>query len=529
MQKEVSASETIKSDKFLPRIVRQGRNYSTIVGWLLHRAFSGRTSKLAVAVVLSLLHLGSQAAAIFVVYWYGKQMEHSGLVKVPFVDINVDLKTEPQWLWAIVAVATVCFIVSAVLLYLSRKQILDMVEKYYARSLEQLVLLSLRVPDPRVPLASRVFMDHGLGGLTMGCRRGSLTAITFANAITAVVGGLGAAAFLFRIDLSLTVVIVVTALLAAVFLYPLTLRAVKGARDREKAQAALRLEIRKLNEDPTVEQTATSLDTVDEVARTYMVRRRVLTELVFATEIGITILLGVVIYYMASQALAGREQWAIFIAYIGALRMTLYGAALAIRAFASVSRYYPQIVRYYLFIKDMQKLDQTTLAEVRRGDKVVLGTLANGEDVVVEAGDTVAMLAIGPIRDAAFSLVGAKLDRSGEPVGAVIVAPDNMRQSSAGVVLVSAQRPEQDGEKIRAFIASEALKDRVTLIVYTNAEKVGAFGESRVLTAEEGELLQLALLGTAAGDAALKECTQKAAKRAAKAGRAGEDEDEEDV
>ena len=38
-----------------------------------------------------------------------------------------------------------------------------------------------------------------------------------------------------------------------------------------------------------------------------MMRRRVLTELVFAMEIGVTILLGVVIYYMASQALAGRE------------------------------------------------------------------------------------------------------------------------------------------------------------------------------------------------------------------------------
>ena len=124
-----------------------------------------------------------------------------------------------------------------------------------------------------------------------------------------------------------------------------------------------------------------------------MMRRRVLTELVFAIEIGVTILLGVVIYYMASQALAGREQWAIFIAYVGALRMTLNGVTLAIRAFASVSRYYPQIVRYYLFIKDMQKIDKTPLAEVRRGDKVFLGTLPNGQDVVVEVGDRLATLA----------------------------------------------------------------------------------------------------------------------------------------
>ena len=42
MQKDVSASETIKPVRFFPRIWRQGRNYSTIVGWLLRRAFTGR-------------------------------------------------------------------------------------------------------------------------------------------------------------------------------------------------------------------------------------------------------------------------------------------------------------------------------------------------------------------------------------------------------------------------------------------------------------------------------------------------------
>ena len=77
----------------------------------------------------------------------------------------------------------------------------------------------------------------------------------------------------------------------------------------------------------SVDTPPQGLESVDDLARLYMMRRRVLTELVFATEIGITILLGIVIYYMASQALAGREQWAIFIAYVGALRMTLVGAS----------------------------------------------------------------------------------------------------------------------------------------------------------------------------------------------------------
>ena len=357
MQKNVSAGETIKSDAFPSRIWRQGRNYSTLVGWLLYRAFRGRTSKLVIATGLSLLHLGSQGAAIYVVYWYGREMERNGLVTVPFLNVDVNLKAQPEWLWAIVAVSTICFVVSAILLYLSRRAILDVVENHFARSLQELILLTLRVPDPRAALASHIFMNRGLNGLSTGCQRSALTAISFAYAINGLIGGLIAAIFLFRIDQPLTTLIVVSALLAALLLYPLTLRAVKSAKDTERAREALKTEVRKLNDDLTVDRTGISLDSIHEVARSYLMRRRVMTELVFATEIGITILVGIVIYYMASQALAGREQWAIFIAYIGALRLTLYGAAQAIRAFASVSRYYPQIVRYYLFIRNIQKLE----------------------------------------------------------------------------------------------------------------------------------------------------------------------------
>ena len=97
-------------------------------------------------------------------------------------------------------------------------------------------------------------------------------------------------------------------------------------------------------------------------------RRRVMTELIFAIQIGITFILAVVIYYMASEALAGRERWVLFIAYIAALRMTLTGIAQPIRAFAAVSRFYPQIVRYYLFARDMEKIDAIHFASIEPGD-----------------------------------------------------------------------------------------------------------------------------------------------------------------
>ena len=91
-----------------------------------------------------------------------------------------------------------------------------------------------RLPDPRVRIGKHSLHGLWLGGLTTGCRRGTLTAISFATAITAVVGGLGAAFFLFRIDLPLTLLIFVSAGLAALLLYPLTLRGVASAKIGKK-------------------------------------------------------------------------------------------------------------------------------------------------------------------------------------------------------------------------------------------------------------------------------------------------------
>ena len=81
----------------------------------------------------------------------------------------MNLKEQPEWLWAIVIFSTAFFILSATLLYMSRQQILNIVQKHYAGSLEQLALLTYRLPDPRVRLASSLFIDYGFGGLATGC------------------------------------------------------------------------------------------------------------------------------------------------------------------------------------------------------------------------------------------------------------------------------------------------------------------------------------------------------------------------
>ena len=125
---------------------------------------------------------------------------------------------------------------------------MNIAEQRYARKLEELVLQSFRLPDPRARLASKLLVDVGVGGLCTGCQRGAITAISFAYAATAVVGGIGAAVFLLWSEVWLTLLVLVFAGFAALFLYPLTLRAAKSAKNREKVQTVFKRELAKLAE-----------------------------------------------------------------------------------------------------------------------------------------------------------------------------------------------------------------------------------------------------------------------------------------
>ena len=93
--------------------------------------------------------------------------------------------------------------------------------------------------------------------------------------LTAVVGGIGAAAFLLWSETWLTLLVFVSAGFAALFLYPLTLRAAKSAKDAEKVRAVFKKEWLKLAEQNSRGETLETLKCADELARASMMRRRV--------------------------------------------------------------------------------------------------------------------------------------------------------------------------------------------------------------------------------------------------------------
>ena len=140
MLRNTLLSDLAKPIPFLTRAARQGRNYSSVIIWLLYRACRGSAYKLTIAVALSLAHLACQGAAIFAIYWYGRRMEKAGDVTLPVLKIAVNFRDQPEWLWLAVIFSTVCFVMSAGFLYLSRRVIYDAVERHFAHKIEELML-----------------------------------------------------------------------------------------------------------------------------------------------------------------------------------------------------------------------------------------------------------------------------------------------------------------------------------------------------------------------------------------------------
>ena len=513
MLKDVASSKSVKPTSFLSRAAVQGANYTTTVGWLLRRAFRGRARTLFLALGLSSLYLATQAGGIYCIYWYARLLETGGAAELPFLEQAIDARSDIRLLWAVVIVAAACFMASAAFHFLSRRVILNFVEQRYARSLEEVVQQTSLLPDPRARAASRIFMNFGLPKITAGCRFGYVTSVIFYNAISGVLGGVAAALFLFYIDTPLTLLILLTAAFGALFLYPLTLRAVGFAKAREKTQSNVREEARRMSsESPT--DPSDSAETFGDVARAQFGIWRVNFEIIFALEIGKTLLLAAVIYYMATEMMAGRQNWAIFIAYVGALRLVLVGCSQAIRAYASVSRFYPQISRYYLFTKDVQHLDTVPFGKVSAGDSIVLGTLENGDDVIVQVGERLALATSDSVRELKFALLHARSKSAGGPLEMAIFDGKDS-SSSASILLLNADQFEGEcGDGLRQH--DTILAKSIALIIYRAPSKIGAFGEKRLLVIEDGEFRRLETIGSPECDAALEEFGRQARERRAR-------------
>jgi hypothetical protein len=213
---------------------------------------------------------------------------------------------------------------------------------------------------------------------------------------------------------------------------------------------------------------------------------------------------------MASQAFAGREDWATFIAYIGALRIALTGAAAAIQAVANISRFYPRIVRYFLFVRDVERSDNVPLAKIEPGDEVVLGTLSGGTDVTAKAGDRIALYTTSRVNDVLLALIGARPVAVSLPIATAVADSAGISSDAAGIALIDFHKLGGDPARLDALV--EGLRGKIVLLSYSRPDKIGAGGEVRLLTIAGHELQRYVPIGTPEADAAIDEIERAATK-----------------
>ena len=424
-----------KPISLLAGVGRQARNYTRVVLWLVYEAFHGHVRKLAAALFFNLLYLAGQIGAIGLIYGYARLMERHEPFKVPWLDVTLDT-AQPEILWGVVGLSGLLFLASGACQYLARWTTYKIAEENLADSLKSLVVLEGRLPDPRAPIASRTLVETGFAKILAVSRRGAVMGVIFFNASAGALGAIAALVFLFGMDPGLTLLILAGVALGALSLYPVALRGVRLATLRERTQVALARELRELYESGRSVELGPNMQTPAAFAAAYMGRRRIVAEFTLVLGIVVTIILALVVYYMANQARMGSASWAIFIAYIGALRLVLSGSTQVIRAFAGVSRYYPQLVPYYTLLRDSPKIDKLPLGTVSRSEAIFLGSQANGEKIIVRGGDRLAVATTDSRRHVQFAMIEAKVPASGKPIGTSIVRSGTLVNGEAGIAVI---------------------------------------------------------------------------------------------
>ncbi|SCC79480.1 ABC transporter ATP-binding protein [Saliniramus fredricksonii] len=518
-----------------------GRNYTSTILSLLRSVTESQRKKLLTGLFIGGLYLAGQAAALFIIYWYAQLLQTNTPVTFPLIAYESLPRQDVRLLALVTVSAALLFSGSVLFLFLSRAITLAVTRAWLAVRLDAIARISTRLPDSRAAGASRLVAESGLSSVANGCKRSTIAVIGLLNSFVPIVGALGAAWLLIWIDPFLTAILLGGIAVWSLLLYPLTLRAVRFTRMREKAQAAFKDEARNLSPDPALQPYELMQSAVD-IAAAYMGRRRVTSEIMLVTQVGVAGILAVAIFYVTTGMMRDDADWAIFIAYIGALRITLSGCSNGIQAYARVSRYYLEISRYQEFTQDVKGMDEREFGSVAPGDMLEIGKDGEGRARLLPAGVRVAVMGLEKPQDGPVVLVDARLLGSRMPLKSAIAdigwEDDEPRlvvdDPQTSLVIVSTRPVVTDddgnGKKLRDHTALDC-KSMTTFFVYRDIPETDDLPEDYLLVIDDLDIVALEQSGTKGWRPAIKKARRLVQKNKASGRsrrRAGDHDDDED-
>ena len=493
---------------FCLSVLQSGVNYTRNLGWVVSRSLEGRRLRAAVSVACGQLSLAAQFGAIGLLYWYAEQAQADAVVSLAPLGLDLEWRArEDFWLLgAVVAASGLCFLASAGLLHRSESLIITIGEEEMVRRLNEAARIARRLPDPRAPEASRIFLDTGLSRVSLGCRYAALSVTNILGAVTPIVGGVVAGAALVVIDPLLTGILVVGAGLGWLLLYPLMMRQVAIPDRLERSKRAFAKDLRELLRAPPDKPMPPVLGSTVEFARVMIGRQHTVNHITALLQAGTAVCGTIAALYLAAGIIRGDDDWPSFVLYLGGLRIALSSGSALPQVIGTVSRYYARIVEYMQYVLSGTGMEKRPLGRVAAGDPVVLAALPDGTPVDARGGERVALLtpAEPPAVQAAF--LDARAAGTGLPLATAWLRPDDPSvyvrgDSSVHLVdaaVLAAMEPSAAGAALDAAPAG------VTVIAHRDGEGIGAFDESHVLVLEDGAFTESARLGTAAGRAVLE-------------------------
>ena len=493
------------------QIVVSGRNYWRTVWFLVHRAVTvpGRTKTVVAVMFCTFMYGVAQGGAVGSLYWYVGEMEAGGTIGIERFGLVVDASNDPLIAWIVVCVSAFCLVVSSTCVYFAQTRVTTVTEQDLAVSMEEVVSLARRLPDPRAQEASELFLTPEFKEVNSGSKYAAITVLRFTAALAPVCAGIGALGVLLTLDWVLTFLILTGGAIWSVMLYPLTLRAVQFSMRRGPLTQKVKVETDQQMRLPVSEWGGVSLPSAREYAHVLFGRRRINFEMSYFTEVGQTIIATLATVYLAGIVLGGDRDWAFFIAFVGALRIALLGVFAGTRTYASVSRVYPETAAFVRFTKDARKVNDRSIGEVARGDAVSFGESPIDPAVTVRAGDRVAVVVGGgdeladPTNRMQRALLSAHDPKTSLPLLVRYVSPsqyqDELPTATAIVVLNGEWLHDLDDET-REHVLTK-FQSMVTLAIYDKSTSIGSIGETVVLGVEGVTIVSCVRIDSAEGKA----------------------------
>lgn len=480
----------------LTSLLRRARNYMQTVIWCL-ALFVRHDWKLAVlAFVLGLAAPALQGVGVLLLSLFSALFMGEQGFNVPIVG---------PFFFALAPIGQVAFLLAALIAsslsyYQGRWLYVYVGSSAFTRWLEDLVAAREALPDPRRPTASKLLLLRPRE-LLRGLRRTSLAAIQIAEVLPKLLAALVASAILIYTQPLLMLLAFVLFGIAALFLVPTMMTAVKATQRLQEASDAYRRALGDTKRQPDSSgQRAKNAKTA--FARRYLVGPVITLVLGIGSAIAVS---AAVLFLVTSQAMDQQTSLAPLVAFLGTLQIALAGYSRGLSALASLSRFYEMIQQFRRYRLDLGAELATPLAEVSAQSQISLRSRSQPEGFEYSASAPLALVGVGSKEEGQVALLSARDAASNLPLTTCVAEDGRAGQAAGqlrspdGLQLVWAKEFFSDEEpspveRQRATEASTLAPGLV--ILYRKADKVGMGGEQTLGLVRDGRLVALAERGS---------------------------------